>query len=158
MTAMAARGRIGLKNGLAVLAVALAAVSGCGRKPPNAALSSKSSGATTYTSYAGTWKGYLTKTAETADCKADTDGSLTGPEVVTVTSTGAFSGSTGEYSGLISDKGIVKGTFSDGITCGEGPWTGTCFSQTMCSGTFVSYGVVHDRVVQGESGTWIMTR
>jgi hypothetical protein len=140
-----------------VLAAVFVAVLGCRRKPAQAAAASAPSGGS-FASYAGTWKGYMTKTAETAACKAETDGTLLGPEVVIVTGTGAFSGATGDYSGVISRSGQVTGTFTDGDVCGDGPWTGTCLSHSLCSGTFVSYGASQDRTVQGESGTWVMTR
>ena len=142
----------------AALVCVCAASMGCGRKSSKPNMPSASPDKTAYTSYAGAWKGYLTKTAETAECKTETDGTMLGPDVVTVSSAGVFSNATGDYSGLISEKGVVKGTFTDGVTCGEGPWTGTCWSHAMCSGTYVTYGITQDRVVQGESGTWIMTR
>ena len=94
-----------------VLAAVFVAVLGCRRKPAQAAAASAPSGGS-FASYAGTWKGYMTKTAETAACKAETDGTLLGPEVVIVTGTGAFSGATGEYSGVISRSGQVTGTFT----------------------------------------------
>jgi hypothetical protein len=148
--------------GLTVFAAALACAGifplGCGKKPPGPSASSSPSAAVPFTSYEGTWKAYVTKTAQTAECKAPTDGTMLGPKSFIVTSTGAFAGWTDEDSGVISKSGKVTGTFTDGPICGTGPWTGTCVGYASCSGTYVTYGISQDRVVQGESGTWIMTR
>ena len=152
-----------MRRDAALLALALAcacgAISACGRKSAGAPAAAAPGVSGAYASYAGAWKIYMTKTAQTEDCKAPTDGSLQGPELVSVDARGRFSRATGEEdSGWISGSGAVSGTFSDGPTCGSGPWTGTCMSHAMCSGSYVTYGIVHDRVVQGESGTWMMTR
>ena len=144
-----------LKKSLSALAIALVAVYvaslGCSK-------SSSASGGNN--PYAGTWNVYHTITGATGTCAGQALNVEKGPVALIVTSTGAYSWqitSSGvaadSGSGTVDSSGQVTG-ITWNIDCGQGPWAGTCSSQSACAGTLSDIGGAFG----GQSGTWRMTR